>query len=216
MPPVGHLVSHTDGLSGRQGVGYDYVLGRNGLYVQSASEQMRARIRIAAADVRGLATVGEKMQLAAGPIPAHLLALGADWFASDPSVERYFYIHHSGGEYRMAVPEQTGTASSLTYSPPLSAVAEFHSHGPMRAFFSTTDDADEQGFRIYGVIGGLNKSPELNLRIGVYGHFAPLRFAEVFRGAPPSGLLPLPDQALDYIESHSPKTPTGESACHTT
>ena len=215
MPPVGHLISHTDGPSGRQGVGYDYVLGRNGLYVQSASKKMRARIRIAAADVRGLVAVGEKLKLADGPIPIHLLALGLDWFASDPGVERYFYIHHSGGEYRIAAPEQTGNATSLTYSPPRSAVAEFHSHGPMRAFFSSTDDADEQGFRIYGVIGGLNKNPEMNLRIGVYGHFAPVRFAEVFSGAPPPGLTPLADQALDYIECHSPNTPTGESACPT-
>ena len=34
-------------------------------------------------------------------------------------------------------------------------VAEVHSHGRARAFFSATDDADEQGLRIYEVAGRL-------------------------------------------------------------
>ena len=33
--PVGYLVSHNDGLSGAHGVGFDYVLGSGGIYVQS-------------------------------------------------------------------------------------------------------------------------------------------------------------------------------------
>ena len=66
-------------------------------------------------------------------------------------------------------------------------VAEFHSHGGSRAFFSATDDRDEQGFRIYGVVGRLNDSyPELRLRVGVYGHFAPLEWSQVFDGLQPT------------------------------
>ena len=63
------------------------------------------------------------------------------------------------------VPEQTGTASSLTYRPLAGAVAEFHSHRRSRSFFSTTDDRDEQRFRIYGVVGWLDTTrPGLGLR----------------------------------------------------
>ena len=40
------------------------------------------------------------------------------------------------------------TATRLSYQPPAGVVAEFHSHGGSRAFFSATDDRDEQGFRI--------------------------------------------------------------------
>ena len=65
-------------------------------------------------------------------------------------------------------------------------VAEFHSHGSSRAFFSATDDRDEQGFRIYGVVGRLNDPrPELRLRMGVYGHFAPVDWPHVFGGPDP-------------------------------
>ena len=77
-------------------------------------------------------------------------------------------------------------------------VAEFHSHGTSRAFFSVTDDRDEQGFRIYGVAGRLDTDrPELNLRVGVYGHFAPVQWSQVFDGPTPGVRLtdegPTPD-----------------------
>ena len=91
-----------------------------------------------------------------------------------------------GGAYRLVVPPQTGTASSLAYRPPAGVVAEFHSHGSSRAFFSATDDRDEQGFRIYGVAGRLDTPlPELRLRVGVYGHFAPVDWPQVFSGPDP-------------------------------
>ena len=68
-------------------------------------------------------------------------------------------------------------------------MAEFHSHGRHRAFFSATDDRDEQGFRVYGVVGRLDTStPELTLRLGVYGHFARLHWCQVFGSPHPSGL----------------------------
>ena len=86
----------------------------------------------------------------------------------------------------LVVPEQEGTATSLEYTPPPGVVAEFHSHGSSRAFFSHTDDKDEQGFRIYGVVGRLDTDlPELRLRVGVYGHFAPVDWSQVFDGPVP-------------------------------
>ena len=87
------------------------------------------------------------------------------------------------------VPPQVGTATTLAYVPPAGVVAEFHSHGTSRAFFSATDDRDEQGFRIYGVVGRLDTPlPELSLRVGVYGNFAPLDWSQAFVG-PESGVL---------------------------
>ena len=95
-----------------------------------------------------------------------------------------------GDGYRLVVPPQAGTATRLAYQPPAGVVAEFHSHGSSRAFFSATDDRDEQGFRIYGVVGRLDAPrPELRLRVGVYGHFAPLDWPQVFGGPDPGVLL---------------------------
>ena len=184
--PVGYLVNHPGGLSGAHGVGYDYVLGSGGVYVQSENAHLTARIPIAPGSVRGLAPVAEKVQLAHGPIPARLFEVGLDWFRDAPDTERLFAVRWDGDGYRLVVPPQAGTASSLAYRPPAGVVAEFHSHGGSRAFFSATDDRDEQGFRIYGVVGRLDTfRPELSLRVGVYGHFAPVDWPQVFDGPDP-------------------------------
>ena len=189
LTPVGHLVNHASGLTGSQGVGYDYVLGSGGLYVQSESAHLTARMLIAPADVRGLAPVSEKLVLAHGPIPAHVFELGLAWMLAAPDTERIFAVRWDGGAYRLVVPEQAGTSASLTYQPPAGVVAEFHSHGRHSAFFSATDDRDEQGFRVYGVVGRLDTpEPELTLRVGIYGHFAPLHWSQVFDGLLSPGL----------------------------
>ena len=188
---MGYLVNHPGGLAGAQGIGYDYVLGSGGVYVQSESAHLTARVHGSPpATVRGLAPVAEKVELAHGPIPAPLFAVGLCWFRDDPGTERFFAIRWDGHRYRLVVPEQEGTASSLKYTPPAGVVAEFHSHGTSRSFFSSTDDRDEQGFRVYGVVGRLDSPlPELSLRVGVYGHFAPVDWPQVFSGPEPGVLL---------------------------
>ena len=183
---MGYLVNHPAGLAGSQGIGYDYVLGAGGIYVQSESAHLTARIPVAPAQVRGLVAVPEKLTLAHGPIPSCLFELGLRWFQAAPDTERLFAVGWDGDAYRLVVPPQEGTGSSLTYRPPKGVIAEFHSHGRHRAFFSATDDGDEQGFRIYGVVGRLETAqPELALRLGIYGHFAPLDWRQVFDGPSP-------------------------------
>ena len=128
----------------------------------------------------------EKVELTHGPIPARLFEVGLRWFQDDPDTERFFAVRWDGRSYRPVVPPQMGTATRLAYVPPAGVVAEFHSHGTSRAFFSATDDRDEQGFRIYGVVGRLDDPlPELSLRVGVYGHFAPLDWPQAFDGPNP-------------------------------
>ena len=183
---MGYLVNHPGGLSGAHGIGFDYVLGSGGVYVQSESAHLTARVIVASCEVRGLAAVTEKVQLTHGPIPAQLFELGQRWFQDDPDTERFFAVRWDGDGYRLVVPPQAGTATRLAYVPPSGVVAEFHSHGGSRAFFSATDDRDEQGFRIYGVVGRFDAlQPELSLRVGVYGHFGPLEWSQAFDGPNP-------------------------------
>ena len=192
--PVGYLVNHKDGLTGSHGIGYDYVLGAGGLYVQSESAHLTARIPVAPCEVRGLAPVAEKVELTHGPISARLFEMGLGWFLDDPDTERFFAVRWDGRSYWPVVPPQEGTATRLKYRPPAGVVAEFHSHGSSRAFFSATDNSDEQGFRIYGVVGRLDDSePELSLRVGVYGHFAPVEWPQVFDGPVPGLRLVVDD-----------------------
>ena len=58
---MGYLVNRPAGLAGVQGIGYDYVLGAGGVYVQSESAQLTARVPVAPCEVRGLAPVAEKV-----------------------------------------------------------------------------------------------------------------------------------------------------------
>ena len=196
---MGHLVNHPTGLAGIQGIGYDYVLGAGGVYVQSASAHLTARVLIAPCVVRGLAPVSEKVALPHGRIPSRLLEAGLRWFQDAPDTERFFAVRWDGHAYGPVVPPQAGTRASLIYQPPSGVVAEFHSHGSLSAFFSATDDRDEQGFRIYGVAGRLHTArPELRLRVGVYGYFAPVEWSHVFDG-------PAPEVRLAGEEPGSPQ-----------
>lgn len=56
-----------------------------------------------------------------------------------------------------------------------------HSHGAMGAFFSSVDDHDEKGTRLFMVLGRLNREkPECRLRAGIAGFYKDLRLADVF------------------------------------
>ncbi len=52
----------------------------------------------------------------------------------------------------------------------------------MPAFWSATDNHDEQGIRLYGVMGRLDSVPEMKLRVGVCGHWKPLFVHQLFTG----------------------------------
>ena len=174
-------------LIGAQGSGYDYVLARDGVYVQSQNHRLTARIRIAPATIRGLNPTSPLLRLSHGPIPVALLELGISAMLATPRRETYFGIgwNPANDAYRLIFPEQTGTATRLHYQVTPDLVAEFHSHGVSQAFFSATDDADEQGFRIYGVVGRLdNAKPTLTARVGVYGHFSGFQWTDAFTALP--------------------------------
>ena len=160
---------------------YDYVMASNGLHIQAESLLLRARTLLAYAEVKGLARLQQRLDLPHGPIPTEAFLQGLNWLKGDPNSERYFAIVVHNGAYKLAIPEQIGTAAAISYRPPDNAIAEFHSHSGMDAFFSPTDDRDEQGFRIYGVVGrtGSHK-PQLAMRLGIYGYFRDIPWEEVF------------------------------------
>lgn len=83
------------------------------------------------------------------------------------------YYDPSAEKYVLEVPEQK-TAPGLVVTdqgliPQYWPVMDIHSHCYYPAFFSETDNKDEKGNRIYGVIGSLDKRPQLLLRAGTGG-----------------------------------------------
>jgi PRTRC genetic system protein A len=160
---------------------YDYTMARGGLYVEAISPHLYGRIRIGEAEVRGLPEIKEVVALLHGKVPRRLWDLAVSLMLVDPRRELYLAMVWAGDAYSIRVPEQTVTGASVRYEPVQDAVVEIHSHGSMGAFFSSTDDADEQSFRIYAVVGKLHTgTPEAAFRLGVYGYRMALEWGDVF------------------------------------
>ena len=183
MNPVGYLHNTRQGLVGERGIGYDYLLAANGLFLQAESPQLKATVLVAEASVRGLAPLEEGIELPLGKIPMKWWESALRIFQHALPQERLLTIGNFGqrpGLYLTQAPEQKTTRSSVRYRPLDGQLFEVHSHGFLRAFFSSTDDADEQGFRIYGCVGLFEGRQEWKLRVGIYGYFAPLELDQVF------------------------------------
>ncbi len=181
MNPVGYLHNTRQGLVGERGIGYQFILAGYGLFVQAERPDLKARVQIAEARVPGLAPLEGGIELPYGKMSMKLWESILRIFWQALPQERLLTIAGYGpGLYLTDLPEQETTRSSVRYRPPHGQLFEVHSHGTMRAFFSSIDDADEQGFRICGCVGTHEGHQEFELRVGIYGHWSPLELEQVF------------------------------------
>ena len=177
---VGYLLNTERGQEGEPGLFYNYILAGNGIFVRARSPLLQATVHIAEAWVRALLPLEEKIELPMGSIPKYIYNLALSILFTDRCQERYLAVTWEG-EYRLRVPYQETSTCGVRYERLTSTVLDIHSHGTMRAFFSGTDDQDEQGLRLYMVVGRLDTlMPEIEMRVGVYGYFAPILLNEVF------------------------------------
>lgn len=184
-PLVDYLLART-GLPPRSGLAYDYVLARDGLYVVAGNAHLAVRVPVARCLVRGLAPVHAACTLRHGRLPAALwdeVVRVARLSATIGHETLLAVVHEPPCGYRLLRPPQVAGATRVVYRPSAGTVLEIHSHHCMPAYFSRTDDADEQGLRLYGVLGRLDGArPEVALRVGAYGHYLPLPWEAVFAG----------------------------------
>lgn len=166
----------------RVGAMFDYILSGDGLYLSAQREEMAVCFQIAAAEVRGLPERVEFLEFRLPKVPESVVAKVlsvSHWFAQD-SLETLFWLQHSAlnpyyNGWLVREPLQVRTLSRCRPEDGQDeicgrAIIEIHSHHSMAARFSPTDDADETGFRLYGVIGRLPGRPEIRFRVGVYGY----------------------------------------------
>ena len=170
-------------------VAYQYVLTATGLYLRAENAFFDVCLPLARCRVRGLAPLKPHFALKVPRLPGRLLAAvlaDARQARSAGNVlnERLYHFYHGGGRVRVVQPPQRATATSVVaaVADPAGLLLDLHSHGHMSAFWSGTDDGDEQGFRAYGVIGRLDERPEIRLRLGVYGVWFPLPATALFDG----------------------------------
>jgi len=179
---VGYVVARS-GVPPRQGLAYDYILAGDGLYITAENRHLRARVPVATATVHGLPPLYPSFALRGGRLPWTIWDAIVAAIRCQPDRELLLAVVVRASTYRLVRPPQIGAPHRVIYRPPADAVLEIHSHRHHPARFSPTDDADEQGFRVYGVVGRLDADePEVALRVGVYGHFLPLPWETIFAG----------------------------------
>lgn len=162
---------------------YQYVIAREGLYLRAANDALEAMVLVAPADrdLNGLAELAEYVQLRIPHIPGPFLtAVRASARRNLPN-EAMYQFRREGNEWKVAMPKQFATPVSLTFDDQPETLLDLHSHGAMSAFFSSTDNGDEQGLRLYVVIGKVDSdAPEILCRVGVYGHFLTVSATDIF------------------------------------
>jgi len=182
---VEYLVAR-DGVPTRQGLAFDYLLAGDGVYLVAENDDLDVRVPVAGCRVRGLPLVYPACNLKHGRLPrwiwdAIVWTAHVGYTRGHEVLLAVTFVPSLG--YRLIVPPQIAGPERVVYRPPTSAILEVHSHGPHPAVFSLTDDRDEQGLRLYGVIGRLDADrPAVALRLGAYGHFLPVAWESVFDG----------------------------------
>jgi PRTRC genetic system protein A len=90
----------------------------------------------------------------------------------DHPIEQQYLICREQTKLRVLVPHQDASTARVTYHIPddTTVLLDLHSHHGMRAYFSATDDRDDQGLSVSAVIGRIFDRPEIVCRINVYGH----------------------------------------------
>lgn len=179
---VDYLIAR-DGPPAPRGQAYDYLLGGDGLFVAAENRYLRARIPVAAAQVRGLPPLYASVDLCMGRLPQTVWNHIVSEMQARRNTEVLLLVRHDGTGYQLVRPTQVAGPLRIRYRPAGDAILEIHSHGRYPARFSLVDNADEQGFRVFGVVGRLGtERPEVALRIGLYGHFLSVPWSAVFAG----------------------------------
>jgi PRTRC genetic system protein A len=187
---VDYLVARA-GAPPPRGLAYDYVLAGDGLWLAAANTALTIRVPVARCTVRGLPPIGGACALRHGRIPdwiwAACAAIARLW--ATIGVEILLLVTgDAAGRYALMVPAQAVSATRVRYTPPTlpadtTLVLVLHSHHALPAYFSGTDDGDEQGLALYAVVGRLDTArPEVALRAGAYGAWLPVPWADVFAG----------------------------------
>jgi hypothetical protein len=147
-------------------------------------------------EIRGLQPVEPYIRLETGKIPLICTQAILAEFQSDLPNESLVWVRLEDKKWKVIKPEQIADENSVHPVDPfdpagIAALVDVHSHDTMEPFFSTKDDKDETGFRIFAVFGLLDTQPCVMARVGIYGYCWHLAAGDVFV---------LPDGVKDITE----------------
>jgi PRTRC genetic system protein A len=202
QPPIGQLC--------------DYLFAFDGIYLRALRPGLSVLLKIHDCEIRGLAPLGEifpppvedqPIEFTLPRVPAGYLQTMLErsikaCVKNGAPVEALFHLIWNEIENRWQLDKPAQEANSGSVRPIHAgagtsyerALIELHSHHQMDAFFSGTDDEDEQGFRIYAVIGEIFGAPKIRVRVGCFGHFQEIPAETIFQ---------LPNTIADNYEEES-------------
>lgn len=161
---------------------YEYVMAGNGIFIRGARREFQAQFCIVPCAIRGLGDLEPSFSINAPSVPREIAEemLRRARTARDAKGQGCEIVFHleftEAGVWQCHVPTQSQApmrARPNDDSPTSSyarACIEVHSHVDMHARFSSLDDKDEQGFRVYGVLGCISTTPVIRVRVGMYGY----------------------------------------------
>jgi len=169
---------------------YQYLIGGNGVFIRTNCRFFSAVVPVIHHTIRGLALLKPQFRLHVPRIPVSLLEsilsdarLASSSNDDQPLHETLYHFYHLGHAVQVKKRPQKATAVRVQAEGDGGAdvICDLHSHGGMPPFWSPIDNKDEQGARLYGVIGRVDAiRPEMKLRVGVYGYWRPLPLTAVF------------------------------------
>lgn len=155
---------------------YEYVVAANGLFVRAKRKGLSAMVCVQTFthQVAGLYPALPYLDIT--PAPEWILVNILKHSLAAAPLEKLFWLLPIGYAWGIYTPEQVVSSGSVRPLDPYhprstEALVEIHSHHDMPAYFSTMDNQDETGFKVYAVIGDIHHHPTLRVRVGIYGHF---------------------------------------------
>jgi len=160
--------------------GVAYIWAHDGIYKRGTNEHLDLLVRYAATPpVPGLARLvaGVRWKGMHDRLPGSYLVsmlqdarcCGTGGQIGTP-VEQQYFIALCDAEPQILRPRQQASAAHVAYQvPTFPVLCDIHSHHWMPAYFSDTDDRDDQGLSVSVVIGRIFDRPELLCRFNVYG-----------------------------------------------
>lgn len=166
--------------------GQRVLLARNGVFLEVTRSWLRCVLRLGDLPVKPPLPYGvahEHVSFSFGVIPLRLLdefiAHGRRSLPNETAGALVF--SKTRGDLRLVLHEalESGPAAIRYRIDPMDADEELaidlHTHGVLGAFWSMTDDADDQGVKVCGVFGNMDRArPSAAFRLAVNGHFLTL------------------------------------------
>jgi hypothetical protein len=177
-----------------------FIWAGNGIFRSVTRREFKAVVCHREVHTPGLPELLQEFKLLVPPVPQKKVEAIIKQIQKEPDLEQLFYLYWQGDwtpstdappganplglrdRWEILYPEQECTPSTCIAGDrfPEPAVIEIHSHGAMGAFFSGTDDLEEDGCRISTVIGKSNGQLEIVSRVCVHGLFLPIKSSLIY------------------------------------